>query len=371
MESEPRRQCFVGGCSVDRWLFGHLCQATGDNERNRAVLAKELQAGSYKRVVVRSDGEPALLVHVIAARAMTVVADVPVESVREQVSKEQSPGNGLAEGAVEELKAKIRSLRHSTKTGLGRQIPETHDSLAWLVTHAAATINWFRPGARREDAVRAACGPQVSQTNGSMRAEGLVDECKEARSAESRWQEGIFLGILGGGVGASDYATGTPDGVQTARAIKLVPESDAWDIEWLLAVKRTSLGSSAGRPWSEDSSPGSRGAARARLAAGAQSEASLHQTRCGNSQVRSDDWVPGVHGHHTENDRSGASTRVPGQDRAEDARRHHIRRKRSRPDDEGGRPDVEMEGGSKASRSIWWFQFVLGGETRALAAQGR
>ena len=33
-------------------------------------------------------------------------------------------------------------------------------------------------------------------------------------SAESRWQEGIFLGILGGGVGASDYAIGTPDGVQ-------------------------------------------------------------------------------------------------------------------------------------------------------------
>ena len=48
-----------GRCSVDRWLFGHLCQAKGDNERNRAVLAKELQAGGYPRVVVRSDGEPA------------------------------------------------------------------------------------------------------------------------------------------------------------------------------------------------------------------------------------------------------------------------------------------------------------------------
>ena len=35
-------------------------------------------------------------------------------------------------------------------------------------------------------------------------------------SAESRWQEGIFLGILGGGVGASDNAIGTPDGVQQA-----------------------------------------------------------------------------------------------------------------------------------------------------------
>ena len=73
---------------MDRWLFGHLCQARGDNERNRAVLAKELQAGGYTRVVVRSVGEPALL----AARAMTTVSDIPLESVHEQVSKEQSPG---------------------------------------------------------------------------------------------------------------------------------------------------------------------------------------------------------------------------------------------------------------------------------------
>ena len=61
------------------------------------------------------------------------------------MSKEQSPGTGLAAGAVGVLKAKIRTVRHTTEMGLGRRIPETHDSLAWLVTHAAATINWFRP----------------------------------------------------------------------------------------------------------------------------------------------------------------------------------------------------------------------------------
>ena len=92
----------------------------------KVTLAKELQAGGYPRVVVRSDGEPALLAHVRAARAMTMVADVPFESVHEQVSKEQSPGNGLAEGAVKELKAKIRTLRHSAEMSLGRRIQESH-----------------------------------------------------------------------------------------------------------------------------------------------------------------------------------------------------------------------------------------------------
>ena len=114
---------------------------------------KSCKLEATSRVVVRSDGEPALLAHVKAARAMTMVSDVPLESVHEQVSEEQSPGNGLAEGAVKELKSKIRTLRHSTEMGLGRRIPETHDSLAWLVTHAAVTNQLVSARARREETV--------------------------------------------------------------------------------------------------------------------------------------------------------------------------------------------------------------------------
>ena len=66
-------------------------------------------------MVVRSDGELAFVAHVRTARAMTTVSDVPFESAHEQVSKEQSPGNGITEGAVKELKAKIRTLRHARK----------------------------------------------------------------------------------------------------------------------------------------------------------------------------------------------------------------------------------------------------------------
>ena len=176
-----------GRCSVDRWIFGHICQTKGDSERNRAVLAKELKAGGYPGVVVRSDGELALLAHVKAARAMTMVSEIPLASVHEQLSKEQSPGNGLAEGAVKELH-------------VGRKFRR-------LVAPWAQKIWWM------------SAGKHVSRI-----------------SAESRWQEGIFLGILGGGVGASDYAIGTPDGVQPARAISMIPEINAWDIELLLGL---------------------------------------------------------------------------------------------------------------------------------------
>ena len=190
-------QCFVESAVWIGRLFGHLCQVKGDNERNPAVLAKELQAGGNSRVVMRRDGEPALLAHVRAARAMTMVSDVPLESVHEQVSKEQSPGNGLAEGAVKELKAKIRILRHCTEMGLERQILEAHDSLAWLVTHAAATINFFRPGLDGKTPYELRVGRKFrrpvapwGQKVWWMSAKKHVSRI----SAESRWQEGIFSG---------------------------------------------------------------------------------------------------------------------------------------------------------------------------------
>ena len=256
MESEPRRQCFVGGVA---WIGGSsvIFAKQKDNERDRAASWELSMGGRAQR----------WRAGVRRARAITMVGDVPLESVHEQVSK-GAETREWACGEVKELKAKIRTLRHSTNVGFGRRILETHDSLAWLVTHAVATINWFRPGLdgktpyelRVDRKFRRLVAPW-RQKVWWMSAEKHVSRI----SAESRWQEGnFFRGILGGGVGVSGCAIETPDGMQTARAIKLVLESDAWDIELLLAVK--------GLPWARRraypaASPSSRGAARARIAA--------------------------------------------------------------------------------------------------------
>ena len=153
MESETRRQCFVEGAV---WIGGSLVTFVRQKVTTSGIVQfwqKSCKLEATPRVVVRSDGGLALLAHVKAARAMTMVSDGPLESAHEQVSKEQSPGNGLAEGAVKELTAKIRTLRHSTEMGLGRRIPETHDSLAWLATDAAVPNQFVSARARREDAV--------------------------------------------------------------------------------------------------------------------------------------------------------------------------------------------------------------------------
>jgi hypothetical protein len=231
-----------GRNSRDRMMFCHLLKEKGNSVRNREVLARELEAGGYQRQIVRSDGEPAMVAHVVGAIQQAMLSGAPLEFLREQVSKGQSQGNGLAEGAVKEAKAKIRTLRHAAEHGLGRTIPDNHDVLAWLPTHAAATINVTRVGVDGRTPYELRYGKKFrrpvapwGQKVHWMPTGKLVSRT----AAESRWKEGIFLGLYWRG--PNDYAVGTPDGVMAARAIKLMPEEDAWDSELVLAVK--------GVPW--------------------------------------------------------------------------------------------------------------------------
>ena len=233
-----------GRCSHDSWLLAQLCQQKGDTERNRQGLAQEFLAGGYPRIVVRSDGEPALKAHIRAAVAIAMVNDRPLEVVTETVSKEQSSGNGLAEGAVKEAKAKIRTLRAASERGLGRTIPEDHDALAWLVEFAAKTVNWFRTGVDGKTPSEKRFGRRFRRPIAPFGQKVLYMPTGKIASrvgADSRWREGCFLGLIGGGSGANDYAIGTPDGVVSGRAIKLLPAGSAWDPELLLSVK--------GLPW--------------------------------------------------------------------------------------------------------------------------
>ena len=49
----------------------------------------------------------------------------------EEVARD-SPGNGLAEGGVRDLKAKIRTLRFELEEALGQHLPDDHATFAWL-----------------------------------------------------------------------------------------------------------------------------------------------------------------------------------------------------------------------------------------------
>ena len=171
-------------------------------------------------------------------------------------------------------------------------------------------------------------------------------------SVESRWQDGIFQGILGGGVGASDYAIGTPHRVQPARAIKMVPEIDAWDIELLLAVKGPGI---VGEPILQREFVSQLQQCRQSTSClhlwgtcGAQIETSLEIRKCGVTigcpgcmTITAGTTAQG----HSDECRARIEQKLLEDVTGEGAMRleEAIRRKRARPDDESGRADVAME----------------------------
>ena len=128
-----------GRCSVDRLvLWSSLPGKRGQRAESCRCWQRSCKLGGYPR-----DGELALLAHV-RARAMTMGGRCPARIS----TRAGEQGAESREWACRRCKSKSSRprfvlLRRSTEMGLGRRILETHH---WLVTHAAATINWFRPG---------------------------------------------------------------------------------------------------------------------------------------------------------------------------------------------------------------------------------
>ena len=139
---------------------------------------------------------------------------------------------------MKEVKAKIRTLRCELERGPSRTVPENHDTVASLVVqHAAATICWHRigPFQRRK-------GKSSRRVVCTFRAECHVDG--DRQSCESKVQ--------------TSNAVGTPDGGEAARAIKFEPDESDWEVELLLSVQTTTMGSHATRPERSGSACGPR-----------------------------------------------------------------------------------------------------------------
>ena len=112
-----------GRNSEDRWIFGYTLQAKGANEHGAKMLEEEIRRLGSGRIVIRSDQEPSILALRDKACDSCMVAIPGLLILREVSSVGQSQANGLAEGAVREVKAKFRSMRFCAEERLGGEIP--------------------------------------------------------------------------------------------------------------------------------------------------------------------------------------------------------------------------------------------------------
>eukprot|EP00974_Lingulodinium_polyedra_P026370 2543977-Lingulodinium_polyedra.AAC.1 len=94
----------------------------------------------WKRLLLRSDNEPALL-----SFLRRVTANLPGVEVVPQTSPEgDHAANGLAEVGVRELKAQTRVLRSQVESRLGARLARDDPLLAWLPRHAGNCMSRYR-----------------------------------------------------------------------------------------------------------------------------------------------------------------------------------------------------------------------------------
>ena len=95
----------------------------------------------YRRIILKSDNEPALL-----KLRREAVKDMQIEVVPRESPVSDHQANGAAESGVRETKKGIRALKTSTEDRYGRKLAEDHVLLAWLARHVDQTTNRCKIG---------------------------------------------------------------------------------------------------------------------------------------------------------------------------------------------------------------------------------
>ena len=97
----------------------------------------------WKRLIFRSDGEPAM----VALQRKVIEALAGIEVIVRHCPEDDHAANGAAESAVREMKRMIRAVKQSTEEKFGVRLTTDRSILAWIGRHAAHCLNRYRIGA--------------------------------------------------------------------------------------------------------------------------------------------------------------------------------------------------------------------------------
>ena len=238
-EREDASPILCGKDSKHRWFFGEVMPFKGTQHPWCAKhVAHLIGLAGHKRLIMRTDGEPAIA-SLRQAVAAILASQHGVEVVPERPVVGDSKSNGLSEHAVREVKAKVRTLRHALEKKLGVRIDMSNAVLPWMVRHAAALINRGRPGVDGRTAYELRYGKPFRMQIPMLGERVLwLSAGKRASRLEDRYKPGIFLGLEDG---TNEYLVGIDTGVSAARALRRQRAETQWDTTLFEAL--------CGTPW--------------------------------------------------------------------------------------------------------------------------
>ena len=118
-----------------RGIYAHSVERKGPNLGACKLMVDELDRMGYKRVVIKSDGEPSLV-----SLLDTITRAWNGEVIPEKSKRGDSQGNGEIERAIQTLCSQVRSMKIALDTRLGVQLATSTPILSWMIEYAALVI---------------------------------------------------------------------------------------------------------------------------------------------------------------------------------------------------------------------------------------
>ncbi|CAK0888487.1 unnamed protein product [Prorocentrum cordatum] len=207
-----------------KMMAATFVEKKGDDAYAIKFFARFLRILGYRKIVNKSDGEPAILL--VKRRA---VEEVPgLEAIPQESAPADHQANGEIEVTVREIKKQVRALKMDLESKLGVKVEDKHPVLAHLPEHAASVINRYRRGQDGKTALQRLTGRQwrkpvplfgerlmVRFAGERTRKNALEEQMVEARYIGHHPRDGSMMVI-------------TSDGVKKAVGFRSLPQSEKW-----------------------------------------------------------------------------------------------------------------------------------------------
>jgi len=200
-------------------VFARVVPQKGIDDYAVCDLKKIGEQMGYKRILMKSDNEPSILLLKDLVRKET-----DVEIIMEETPVGDHQANGMIENAIKNIQGQFRALKDALESRLGARIDGDHVAIPWLVMHAGSVMcrrrvdrEGFTPFRRWKGRPFARPVAEFGENVWYLPANSVGKN-----KFETRWREGVWLGVR---MESGEAIIGTSEGVLKARDFRRKPEN--------------------------------------------------------------------------------------------------------------------------------------------------
>ena len=211
-------------------VWAHCVDSKGKDDFAVACVLRALKMIGCKRLMLKSDNEPA-----IKALTAEVIAQFDGEVVPEHNPAYIKESAGEVERSVQSVTGMIRTLRCQAEADLGIEVALGTPLQGWMVEYGATLLNLFHVGADGSSPYRRLRG-RPWRIPLPVFAEAVEFRRRTASKYDLRWEIGIYLGIK---EATSEKIVGNDHGIFVVQSLRRKPEGQRFDPILVQKIKGT------------------------------------------------------------------------------------------------------------------------------------